>query len=202
MRVRGTLNGCITTTAAISLTVRSLPNVTFVAPPTTSYPNDQTTAVNLTNGVTYGGAVNGTVQGLLVGTYSGDGVVGNKFYPNVAGTGSHTLTYTYTDGNGCVNTATTSITVYNPNTLILNLSSSYCTYNATATGLVPNPAAIPGTIINYVMGGTGVSGAPNTPYSFNPGAYAGTVATPSLRFINMTVTSLIGAIPQVFNLIE
>ena len=45
------------------------------------------------------------------GTYSGDGVSAGKFDPAAAGDGSHTITYTYTDANACVNTATTDIIV-------------------------------------------------------------------------------------------
>ncbi|MBX7093182.1 MAG: T9SS type A sorting domain-containing protein [Flavobacteriales bacterium] len=45
------------------------------------------------------------------GVYSGPGVVGNTFDPAVAGAGTHTLTYTYTDGNGISNFATSNITV-------------------------------------------------------------------------------------------
>lgn len=46
------------------------------------------------------------------GTYSGDGVSGDMFNPTTAGAGTHTLTYTYTDGNGCVNFATNTIVVH------------------------------------------------------------------------------------------
>jgi uncharacterized membrane protein YqhA len=35
------------------------------------------------------------------GTFSGNGVTGNSFNPGTAGAGSHTITYSYTDGNGC-----------------------------------------------------------------------------------------------------
>ena len=35
------------------------------------------------------------------GTYSGDGVVDGYFYPALAGTGLHTITYTFTDDNAC-----------------------------------------------------------------------------------------------------
>ena len=42
------------------------------------------------------------------GTFSGVGVTGNLFDPSV---GTQTITYTYTDGNGCTNSATTVITV-------------------------------------------------------------------------------------------
>ncbi|MFA5417835.1 MAG: T9SS type A sorting domain-containing protein [Bacteroidales bacterium] len=37
------------------------------------------------------------------GTYSGDGVVGDTFDPALAGVGSHEITYTYSDPNGCSN---------------------------------------------------------------------------------------------------
>ena len=45
------------------------------------------------------------------GTYSGNGVANNIFDPVAAGAGTHTITYTYTDNNGCVNSGTFAITV-------------------------------------------------------------------------------------------
>ena len=45
------------------------------------------------------------------GSFSGLGVSGNNFNASVAGTGTKTITYSYTDGNGCSNSATTNITV-------------------------------------------------------------------------------------------
>jgi hypothetical protein len=45
------------------------------------------------------------------GSYSGPGVSNNMFTPGLAGTGTHTITYTYTDGFGCSNSATNSIYV-------------------------------------------------------------------------------------------
>ena len=42
----------------------------------------------------------GTPEG---GTYSGDGVVDNIFDPTLAGTGTHEITYTYSDPSGCSN---------------------------------------------------------------------------------------------------
>ncbi len=53
-------------------------------------------------------ALNGSPMG---GTWSGTGVVGNNFDPTVAGSGTHTLTYGYTDGNTCTSSCTTTITV-------------------------------------------------------------------------------------------
>ena len=38
------------------------------------------------------------------GTFSGTGITdtaNGTFDPAIAGTGTHTITYTYTDGNGC-----------------------------------------------------------------------------------------------------
>ncbi|MEQ6121138.1 DUF6443 domain-containing protein [Reichenbachiella sp. MALMAid0571] len=46
------------------------------------------------------------------GTWSGTGVTGgNTFNAATAGTGTHTITYSYTDGNTCSNTDTRNITV-------------------------------------------------------------------------------------------
>lgn len=46
------------------------------------------------------------------GTYSGPGVSGGQFDPSAAGGGSHTITYSYTDGiTGCSNSATATIQV-------------------------------------------------------------------------------------------
>ena len=44
------------------------------------------------------------------GEYSGTGVANNVFYPNVAGTGIHTITYTHTIGS-CIATDTETITI-------------------------------------------------------------------------------------------
>lgn len=52
--------------------------------------------------------VEGTPAG---GTYSGAGISGGAFDPAVAGVGSHTALYTYTDGNGCINSASQVIDV-------------------------------------------------------------------------------------------
>ena len=43
------------------------------------------------------------------GVYSGTGVVGSNFDPATAGAGSQTVVYTYTDTNGCQNSASSSI---------------------------------------------------------------------------------------------
>jgi hypothetical protein len=45
------------------------------------------------------------------GTYSGTGVSAGNFNPNTAGLGLHDIFYTYTDLNGCTNSATAQISV-------------------------------------------------------------------------------------------
>ena len=45
------------------------------------------------------------------GTYSGTGVSAATFSNSTAGVGTHVLTYTYVDENGCSSSATSSITV-------------------------------------------------------------------------------------------
>jgi hypothetical protein len=45
------------------------------------------------------------------GDYTGPGITANVFDPTAAGIGTHTITYTYTDGNGCSGTAQETIVV-------------------------------------------------------------------------------------------
>lgn len=45
------------------------------------------------------------------GTFSGPGVSGNQLDPSVAGNGTQTVTYVFTDSNNCSASATTSVTV-------------------------------------------------------------------------------------------
>ncbi len=45
------------------------------------------------------------------GTFSGTGVTGSSFDPATAGLGSHTITYMYTDANGCMNSDTDAMDV-------------------------------------------------------------------------------------------
>lgn len=81
------------------------PVIADIGGPTVGYsePNDTaciyTPAFALTPGTPTGG------------TYSGTGVSGGMFDPSVAGVGTWTITYSYTDGNGCTNTATQTIYV-------------------------------------------------------------------------------------------
>jgi hypothetical protein len=88
-------NGC-TDTYMISISVSSGTNIICYAAQTNACTNDMSI---LLYAIPAGG------------TWSGPGVSGGYFSPSVAGVGSHVLTYTYTDSNGCTNTGTTTIVV-------------------------------------------------------------------------------------------
>jgi hypothetical protein len=58
------------------------------------------------------------------GTYSGPGVSNNQFSPATAGAGTHTISYTYTNGSGCTSSAFSTITVNTCNCAVPAIPSS------------------------------------------------------------------------------
>ena len=91
------VNSCGTSAAtSIPVNLNPLPIVTFTLASDTVCDWD---VVTLSGGTPSGG------------TYSGPGVAGGLFDANVAGAGTHMLTYTYTDANGCTDSATVDIVV-------------------------------------------------------------------------------------------
>jgi hypothetical protein len=92
-----TINGC-DSLFSTTLTLNPLPNVTLanINPDTLC---ETANAVTLPTGSPSGG------------NYSGNGVGGGNFNPTTAGVGTHDIIYTYTDGNSCINSDTTIITV-------------------------------------------------------------------------------------------
>lgn len=136
-------NGCSNSNST-SIIVNALPTVNAG-----SYPAVCNTAAPV--------QLNGTPSG---GTFSGTGVSGNQFNPSV-GPGTYILTYNYTDGNGCSNSATASITV---NDCSCNPPSQPGSISQTGT-----PSKVcPGEIRNYsVPAVSGVSYQWTVP---NPGA--------------------------------
>lgn len=77
------------------------------------------------------------------GVWSGDGIIpGPKFDPQTAGPGSTDITYTFTNGQGCVSSYTQPITVYEIPSLSFSVSPSDCgvsngEINMTVTGGLP-----------------------------------------------------------------
>jgi len=82
-------------------------NITVVAPPTVSLtlPFD-TLYANSPTQLLGGGTPSGTT-----GVYSGAGISGTSINPGAFPQGNHTVTYTFTDQNGCVSSATDVFTV-------------------------------------------------------------------------------------------
>ena len=143
-------NTCGTDTATRTIKVNSLPTVTLSA---LSAVCAGAPAFSLSGGSPVGG------------TYSGTGVNSTTgiFTPSSATAGTYTITYSYTDGNSCSNTATQNITVNAQPTVTLGNFTAVCIDN----GLVALTTGLP-TPGNY--SGTGVSGT-----NFNPiAATAGT----------------------------
>lgn len=68
------------------------------------------------------------------GTFSGTGVTGSSFSPTTAGNGTHVISYSFTDANGCTDVATQSVTV--------NACVGYQeNFAGAALSVYPNPSA-------------------------------------------------------------
>jgi len=98
------------------------------------------------------------------GVLTGPGIVGSNFNPATAGAGTHTLTYTFTDDNGCAGSASQVITV-NPLPVVTmtGVTGPYC-INAAAVPLTLQPAG--GTLT-----GPGISGTTFTPSTAGAGTH-------------------------------
>ena len=168
------INGCINF-ATNTIIVNALPTVTFTGSLAAQCVTSTTFALT-------GGAPAG-------GTYSGPGVTGTNFDASVAGAGTHTLTYTYSDINGCTNTASNTITV-NP----LPAAPTVGTINqptcSVATGSIPLsglPAAGTWTLTRNPGGitttGTGtnttINGLPSGTYTFTVTDATATCTSPA-----------------------
>ncbi|MCS7085943.1 MAG: hypothetical protein RMM53_09395, partial [Bacteroidia bacterium] len=98
------------------------------------------------------------------GSFSGPGMVGNRFCPSLAGLGTHTLRYTGSQ-NGCSYVATVQVTVAAPTqtATISGLAGTYCS-NSLCVALFGNPAG--GT-----FSGPGVTGSRFCPAAAGPGTH-------------------------------
>lgn len=97
IKVKGTNGTCIGAFSnTLSVTINQLPTVTLSSlTPVCS----NATPFSLTGGTPSGGV------------YSGTGVSGNSFSPSVAGVGTFSVIYSYTDGNACLSSASQNLTV-------------------------------------------------------------------------------------------
>ncbi|MFH0894103.1 MAG: gliding motility-associated C-terminal domain-containing protein [Bacteroidota bacterium] len=86
----------------------------------------------------------------LGGIYSGTGVYGNFFFPDSSGAGSFVITYTYSNGEGCVSIDTQTVVVYPVPVVTLVLFADTCID-------IPAFALTGGLPVGGVYSGTGVA---------------------------------------------
>ncbi len=89
-------NGCASDYATALISINPLPTVNFSGLAASYFYNDAT--------VTLSGSPAG-------GTFSGTAISANTFNPAQAGIGNFTITYTYTNANGCTNAASHATTI-------------------------------------------------------------------------------------------
>jgi hypothetical protein len=191
-------NGCLAS-ASSSMTVTALPSVTIV-PMAAICQN--ASAITLNGGSPAGGS------------YSGTGVTNGNFDPIVAGTGTKTITYTYSDQNGCTNSASTSITVnaapsvtlatFNPacqNQTLVTLSGgspaggTFSGNGVSGSTFNPSQAGAGTTMINYsVTNGSGCTASASAGILVNPTPSVSYTA-PTMICVNATPSTLTGGTP-------
>lgn len=129
----------------------------------------------------------------------GPGVNNLNFDPNVAGVGTHTLTYTFTDENGCTNTAQDSITVHEIPAITLDVTNEYC-QNDLPVNISNFTPPINGPIGTGSISGPGVTqaGLGNiifSPQAAGPGTHTITYNYTSIHGCNNTTTNEIIVYP-------
>ena len=139
--VRHTLSTVVPTCPAFAdrtFTLYSLPTVTLVLSDALMCTNEATQAI--------------TTASPLGGTFSGSGVSGNNYDPSLTAIGPHTITYTYTDGNFCANSANAVMTVADTTVVTLILADDkICVNEAPQAITVASP-------VGGTFSGSGVNG--------------------------------------------
>ncbi|HET9057873.1 MAG TPA: hypothetical protein VFN30_13590 [Chitinophagaceae bacterium] len=104
------------------------------------------------------------------GTFSGDGVNGNIFYPDSAGVGDHVISYTASAGPSCNTTATTTITV-NPLPIVVAKDTNVCTGFSVTLTATPSGGTWSGSNVSgNVFNASGVApGSYTVTYSYTNG---------------------------------
>jgi len=124
-------NGC-SNVGTDEITVNDLPVVMFTASA------DLCLDAGVQSGL--GGGTPAGIDG-FIGVYSGDGVTddGNgttySFDPAAAGVGVHQISYTFTDGNGCTNSASDDVEVLDLDNVIFTAPADLCIDAGVQTGL-------------------------------------------------------------------
>jgi hypothetical protein len=113
------------------------------------------------------------------GSYTVNGTPATSFDPSQTGSGQQTVVYSYTDGNGCSNTATQSATVNAvPSVNLSGLNTAYLPTDA--------PVQLNGSPAGGVFNGTGVSNG-----QFDPAA-AG-LGTHGVQYVVVGANGCVGS---------
>ncbi len=128
-------------------------NITLMPAPTVSVTLPGSVCVD-------GGTVplTGTPAG---GVFSGLGVSGNLFDPQISGIGTFLITYTYTDANGCTASITHNMNVTNGTSPVVQLLPELCTNSS--------PVTFSSSPIGGIYSGVGVVGNTFDPTLAGPG---------------------------------
>ena len=171
-------------TSTATITINSLPTVSFTAPA------DLCINAGVQSGLGGGTPPQGSATGDM-GVYSGTGVTddGNgmtySFDPAAAGAGVHTITYTYTDENGCIDSDSDDVEVFDLPTVSFTAPADLCIdagVQSSLGGGTPPQGTATGDM--GVYSGTGVTDDGNgMTYSFDPNA-----AGPGVHTITYTYT--------------
>lgn len=129
-----TLNsgGCSSTSDPINIIVVPKPQVLLSEIPNCGFVNFKEPYINL-------------IGSPIGGVFSGPGVGGDRFYPNLSGLGSAIVKYKFTDNNGCFNEVSKNIIVYDTLTINdtltirLNLGNGINNITHTTIKIYPNP---------------------------------------------------------------
>ncbi|MDD3875875.1 MAG: hypothetical protein PHT69_04600, partial [Bacteroidales bacterium] len=96
------------------------------------------------------------------GTFSGPGISGNTFIPSLAGAGVHTITYIYSDANGCTSSKShTTQVIALPALTFSGLAPHYC--------INSSPVSLSGFPAGGTFTGNGISGNTFNPTNAGPG---------------------------------
>jgi len=103
----------------------------------------------------------------ISGIFSGNGVIGEYFYPNVVGTGeNYPINYRYTDQNSCTNNSNRQISVQEATAIIAGLAPNqiYCYNDVIDTLTIINSNGLP----NGIFYGKGITNIGGDKATFNP----------------------------------
>ncbi|MDB0037736.1 T9SS type A sorting domain-containing protein [bacterium] len=133
---------CVDSSDVINVTINPIPTVNFGILTTAHCENDAVSSI-----------LNSTPSG---GTYSGNGISGTDFNPTVAGAGSHTLYYNFTDGNGCSDVDSLVVDVYSqPAVPIITNTGGVLCVSSGGTG----------SVYQWSLNGNSVSSSTDTCYT-------------------------------------